>query len=86
MRCEICLQPATLLKLTLLHGCFPRFLNCTNGTKSHNTPQISLGLGILLWPIYTAVSSSDQLIPDYSTVTRIDIQNFYKNNQTADLN
>ena len=24
---------ATLLKVTLLHGCFSRFLNCTNGTK-----------------------------------------------------
>ena len=28
-----------LLKLTLLHGCFSRFLNCTNGTKSHNASQ-----------------------------------------------
>ena len=27
------LQPATLLKLALLHGCFSRFLNCTNSTK-----------------------------------------------------
>ena len=27
-------EPATLLKLTLLHGCFARFLNCTNCTKS----------------------------------------------------
>ena len=26
-------------KLTLLHGCFSRFLNCTNGTKSRNAPQ-----------------------------------------------
>ena len=26
----------TLLKLTLLHGCFSRFLNCANGTKSRN--------------------------------------------------
>ena len=23
-------------KVTLLHGCFSRFLNCANGTKSHN--------------------------------------------------
>ena len=33
------LQPkkrATLLKVTLLHGCFSRFLNCTNDTKSCN--------------------------------------------------
>ena len=51
MRCEIWyhlynlkneLQPATLLKLTLLHGCFSRFLNCTNGIKSGNASQISL--------------------------------------------
>ena len=27
------LKPATLLKVLLLHGCFSRFLNCTNGTK-----------------------------------------------------
>ena len=27
-------------KLTLLHGCFSRFLNCTNGTKSHNASHI----------------------------------------------
>ena len=31
-----------LLKVTLLHGCFSRFLNCTNGTKSHNTSHINL--------------------------------------------
>ena len=28
------LQPATLLKVRLLHGCFSRFLNCANDTKS----------------------------------------------------
>ena len=28
------LQFATLLKVTLFHGCFSRFLNCTNGIKS----------------------------------------------------
>ena len=26
--------------LTLLHGCFPRFLNCTNGTKSRKRSYI----------------------------------------------
>ena len=35
-------KPATLLKLTLPHGCFSRFLNCTNGTKSCNAPQMSI--------------------------------------------
>ena len=29
----------TLLKVTLLHGSFSRFSNCTNGTKSRNAPQ-----------------------------------------------
>ena len=28
------LKTATLIKVVLLHGCFSRFLNCTNGTKS----------------------------------------------------
>ena len=28
---------ATLLKVTLLHGCFLRFLDYTNGTKLHKT-------------------------------------------------
>ena len=32
--------PATLLKVTLLHGCFSRFLNCTNGTKSRNASHV----------------------------------------------
>ena len=27
------LKPATLPKITLIHGYFSRFLNCTNGTK-----------------------------------------------------
>ena len=34
------LVPATLLKLTLLCGCFSRFLNCTNDTKLRNASQI----------------------------------------------
>ena len=34
------LKPATLLKLTLLRGCFLRFLNCTNVTESCNVPHI----------------------------------------------
>ena len=35
---EDCL-PATLLKVTFLHGCFSRFLKCANGTKSRNALQ-----------------------------------------------
>ena len=33
---------ATLLKVTLLHGCFSCFLNCTNGTKSLNPSQMKV--------------------------------------------
>ena len=31
---------ATLLTVTLLHGCFSRFLNCTNATKSRKAPHL----------------------------------------------
>ena len=31
------LMPATLLKVTLFNGCFSRFLNCSNGSKSCKT-------------------------------------------------
>ena len=33
-------QLATLLKVTLLHGCFSRFLNCINDTKSWKPPHV----------------------------------------------
>ena len=36
---KLALQPATLLKVALLHGCFLGFLNCTNGTKLGNAPE-----------------------------------------------
>ena len=36
----------TLLKLTLLHGRFSRFLNYTNGTKSPNTSEMLFGSSI----------------------------------------
>ena len=37
------LVPVTLLKVTLHHGCFSRFLNCTNGTKSRNASRMVFG-------------------------------------------
>ena len=37
---RIMLQPATLLKVALHHGCFLRFLNCENGTKSHKASHL----------------------------------------------
>ena len=41
------MKPATFLKLTLLLGCFSRFLNCTNGTKLRNAPQLNFPFCIL---------------------------------------
>ena len=35
-------HPWRSAKLTLVRGCFSRFLNCTNGTKSRNAPHINL--------------------------------------------
>ena len=31
---------AILVRVTLLHGCFSRFLHCTNGTKSRDASQM----------------------------------------------
>ena len=39
---------ATLLELTLLHGCFSRFLNCANGTKSRDASHLSIRCKIRL--------------------------------------
>ena len=36
---------ATLLKVTVLHGCFSRFLNCANGTKSRKASHQDYTLG-----------------------------------------
>ena len=40
MCCAIWYHLYNLLKLTLLRGCFSRFLNCANDTKSRNAPHI----------------------------------------------
>ena len=37
-------QPATLQRVTLLHGCFSRFLNCTDGTKSRKALQMHISI------------------------------------------
>ena len=36
-RTSVTFSTATLLKVTLLHGCFSHFLHCTNGTKSQQS-------------------------------------------------
>ena len=42
-------KPSTLLELTLLYGCFPRFLNCTYGTKSRNAPRLCLRINLFIF-------------------------------------
>ena len=37
---SVIFKPVTLLKITLLHGYFSRFLNFTNSTKSRNASHI----------------------------------------------
>ena len=50
---------STLLKLTLFHGCFSRFLNRRNGTKSRNASQIRSFLDACL--IYLAYHQTSVL-------------------------
>ena len=38
------LNPASLAKVTLLHECFSRFLNCINGTKSCKTSEFAINM------------------------------------------
>ena len=40
--CFLNCKPAILLKVTLLHVRFSRFLSYTNDTKSRNTPQMQI--------------------------------------------
>ena len=47
-------QRYSLLKVTLLHGCFSPFLNCANGTKSRNALILLLIIHFcLMFPFYT---------------------------------
>ena len=39
---------ATLLKVTILHGCFSGFLNCTNAIKSRKASQIYFTVNVRL--------------------------------------
>ena len=41
---EECYKVAGLLKVTVVHGCFSRFLNCTHGIKSRKTSHVYLSL------------------------------------------
>ena len=58
------LQPATLLKVTLLHWCFSCFLNCMNGTKPLKAWQ--LGHGIQEWNSWFIFEHSDPIVTHYN--------------------
>ena len=58
-----------LAKLTFLHGCFSRFLNCTNGTKSRKTSHLkSRSLVILAFGNYSNLIRISLNIPKSSVI------------------
>ena len=58
-----------LAKLTFLHGCFSRFLNCTNGTKSRKTSHLkSRSLVILAFGNYSYLIRISLNIPKSSVI------------------
>ena len=70
-----------LLLVTLLHGCFSRFLNCTNGTKPRNASHImnenafhfiylKLPLRLILNLILTQISNSPKNYPFFYYVKK----------------
>ena len=42
MRCAIWYDLYNLKNMNNTHGCFSRFLNCTNSAKSHNAPHVKV--------------------------------------------
>ena len=68
----------TLLKVTLLHGCFSSLLNCINGTKLREVSLIVIvRTGFLKYP-WMAVRGNPFLIDtDYQKETEKGSENFY---------
>ena len=60
-------SPCNLLKLTILHGCFSRFLNFTNDTKSCNAPHL---------PTLWSIEALEMHVEDFSTYNHFIIFNF----------
>ena len=50
------IKPATLLKVTPLHGYISRFLNCTNDTKSRNAYFIAISKIFVYWSVSLSFS------------------------------
>ena len=45
-------------KVTLLHGCFSRYLNCTNGTKSQKASLVNISNRVFYSKLISAIVSS----------------------------
>ena len=58
-------KPATLIKVTRLHGCFSRFLNCINGAKLRKASHvIACWLFLRLFPRPALYLCLSELIQD----------------------
>ena len=62
-------SPVTLLTVTLPHGCFSRFLNCTNGTELRNASHI-LHKAVLKTLKQTQQNFCGQCIPVFCPFTK----------------
>ena len=75
-------HPATLLKLTHFHGCFSRFLNCTNGTKSRNASHMWTSCKSKSWQelditLEERFFTREEYMVNYHVYFQITYKNFY---------
>ena len=64
----------TLLKVTLLHGCFSRFLNCTHVTKSNKASRLIKVL-VLVINMNLRKINSFPIGPDHTTIYFVFLRN-----------
>ena len=78
------LKPVTLLKVTLLHGCFSRFQNCTNCTKSSKASHmfsVTLSHAFNKWKSFNhEISHVKEKLDPQNTHEILDPQNTDENN------
>ena len=56
----------TLLKVTLLHGCFSRFLNCINGTKSPKSITFDKKIIYFVLSYYLSLTTRSWFLNNFS--------------------
>ena len=78
------MKPVTLLKVTLLHGCFSRFQNCTNCTKSSKASHmfsVTLSHASNKWKSFNhEISHVKEKLDPQNTHEILDPQNTDENN------